>query len=393
MNNIAYIVLGAIRAQVCGQPYAIEGNLSEETLKEVFSISKAQDMSHLVAGELISQKKVTNPAYHDLFRRSQIMAVYRYELINHELLETCRVLEEAGIPYMPLKGSVMRQYYPEPWMRTSSDIDILVPKENVDAAAELLVNKLNYENRGIDEHDVQMFAPNGVHLELHFDTIEDYQLKKANRVLKNLWDEDAYCVKGHHYAMSNELFYFYHIAHMAKHFKYGGCGIRFFLDMWILNHKVKYDQNKKNDLLKAGELLEFAEHAERLSEVWFGEASHTEVTQRMEDYILHGGIYGSLENRVVVKSVRTGGWVRSVLPWIFRPFAELKLQYPILEKHKWLYPFCQVYRWFYLLFNKGLFRAKRVLNDGAKAYKENGDSVDQMMKDLKLNIKNTQYDE
>ena len=71
----------------------------------------------------------------------------------------------------------------------------------------------------------------------------------------------------------------------------------------------------------------------------------------------------------------------------------MTMQYPILEKHKWLYPFCQVYRWFYLLFNKGFFRAKRVLNDGAKAYKKNGDSVDQMMKDLNLSIKNTQYGE
>ena len=35
------------------------------------------------------------------------------------LLRGCAVLEEAKIPYIPLKGTVLRDYYPEAWMRTS----------------------------------------------------------------------------------------------------------------------------------------------------------------------------------------------------------------------------------------------------------------------------------
>ena len=38
-------------------------------------------------------------------------------------------IKKVQIPFLPLKGSVIRQYYPEPWMRTSCDIDILVDFE------------------------------------------------------------------------------------------------------------------------------------------------------------------------------------------------------------------------------------------------------------------------
>ena len=49
-----------------------------------------------------------------------MIAIYRYEKINYELNRLRSALNEAQIPFIPLKGSVLRQYYPEPWMRTSS---------------------------------------------------------------------------------------------------------------------------------------------------------------------------------------------------------------------------------------------------------------------------------
>ena len=387
MNTIADIVLGTIRAQICVQQYHVDAHISDEILKEVYALSKTNDMAHLVAVELFSQKVLNGKEIGERFKKQQILSIYRYERMNQEYTEICRVLDEAGIPYMPLKGAVMRQYYPEPWMRTSSDIDILVKPKDIPAATEALVSVLNYRNDGAYDHDVQMFAPSGVHLELHFETIEDYHLASANKVLSKIWDEHAVPLKGQCYAMGNEMFYFYHIAHMAKHFQEGGCGIRFFVDMWLLNHSVKYDKIKKDDLLQQGGLLEFAQHAEQLSEVWFGEHTHTEVTKRMESYILNGGVYGSRDNKMAVKHVNKGGRFGYALYLLFRPYHELTREYPILYKHKWLYPFCQMHRWICLLFNRGFSRAAVLLSRGADAYEEAGESVDQMLKDLNLSSK------
>ena len=49
----------------------------------------------------------------------------------------CSAFEKAQIPFLPLKGSVIRKYYPEAWMRTSCDIDILVHDEDVGRAKEI----------------------------------------------------------------------------------------------------------------------------------------------------------------------------------------------------------------------------------------------------------------
>lgn len=387
MNSVQSVVLNAIKAQVTGQQYHIEQNLSDELLQKVFSLSKAHDVAHLVSAELISQNAIKSDKIKDMFKRQQFIALYRYERLNNELSAACQVLEEADIPYMPLKGSVLRQYYPEPWMRTSSDIDVLVRERDVDAAADALVKTLNYSNKGIDEHDVQMYAPSGVHFELHYQTIEKHYLSKANKVLKNLWDEHAVCVSGRHYVMSQEIFYFYHIAHMARHFKEGGCGIRFFLDMWILNHNVAYDEEKRTALLKAGGLLEFAQNAERLSEIWFGDQTHTQTTEKMAGYILNSGTHGNKQNVIAAKNAGNGGKAGFMKYLLFRPLHELRRQYRILYKHKWLYPFCQLHRWICLLFKGGISRAKDTLGQGAEAYAKNGEAMDRMMKELRLDRK------
>ena len=58
---------------------------------------------------------------------------------------------------------------------------------------------------------------------------------------------------------------------MAKHFvSTGGCGIRPFLDIWVLNHKIDFNREKREKLLSDGGLDVFAKQAELLSEVWFG---------------------------------------------------------------------------------------------------------------------------
>ena len=49
-----------------------------------------------------------------------------------------RALDGANIPYVLLKGAVIQHLYPEAWMRTSSDIDVLVHEEDLDAAVKAI---------------------------------------------------------------------------------------------------------------------------------------------------------------------------------------------------------------------------------------------------------------
>ena len=40
---------------------------------------------------------------------------------------------------------------------------------------------------------------------------------------------------------------------MAKHFENGGCGVRPFIDLWILNHRRPFDRAKRESLLRDGD--------------------------------------------------------------------------------------------------------------------------------------------
>ena len=96
--------------------------------------------------------------------------------------------------------------------------------------------------------------------------------------------------------------------------------------------------------------LGFTKQAELLSEIWFGNAQHTQVTKQIEEYILRGGLYGADSNREVVQQQKRGGKVRYALSKIFLPYEVIKYHYPILQKHKALTPIREVRRRAKLIF-------------------------------------------
>jgi hypothetical protein len=292
------------------------------------------------------------------FKRQQIMAFYRYERITYELGRMCAVLEAAKIPHMLLKGAHLRQYYPSPEMRTSSDIDLLVRPEDLDQAVKLLTDQIGYTNIRQGSHDIMLLTSSGIHLELHYALIETEQYQTIQEILSHVW-ENALPLSdtAYGYTMSEEMLYFYHIAHMVKHFTEGGCGIRFFMDLWILEHRApSYDHKKLETMLRKCNLYTFTEAARKLAEVWFSDEQTDDLTQDMAQFVLSGGVYGSLENRVKLQRLEKNHF-RYLLSRIFLPYSTLKYQFPILQKHAWLLPFCEIRRWFRLLSNS---TAKRI---------------------------------
>lgn len=385
MNNIVDIMLGSIRAQICGLEYPIDKNISKEEMASLYALSKSQDVAHIVAGELSRQGLLKNDEIGEKFKKQQMLAVLRYERINYELTEICRVLEAEGIRHMPLKGSVLRKYYPDPWMRTSADIDILVDEELADRAAEILEQELGYTNDGRSTHDIQMFAPSGVHLELHFDTIEEERVANVNSVLTRIWENSSAAPQcRYQHEATDAMFYFYHVAHMAKHFKHGGCGVRFFLDLWILEHNVEHIDSDRRRLIEEGGIVEFMDLSCRLSEVWFSCGEHSQMSQTMERYVLNGGVYGSTSNNIVLKQIKKGGRVKYAFTRVFMPYSQLKLIYPVLEKCKWLLPLYEVRRWGRIIFGGGIKRSTDEIKQSVNTSKADMENVDDMMKTIGL---------
>ncbi len=355
---------------------------SEEFLTEVFKVAKKHDVAHLVGYALnkcgyFSTSNIVN----NLYGKEQFLAVYRYENMKHEIDRLTDLFEKNEVECILLKGSYLRKFYPEEWLRTSCDIDILVRNSQIQKAIGVMVDECGYELKDKNGHDYHLYSPNGVLVELHFTLIEEDTVLEAEKILENVWeyvkpiDDFKYI-----YTLNEDMFYYYHIIHMAKHLLCGGCGIKPIIDIAVIQNSFKFTE-QKDSLLKDGGLDKVESVSRKLAEVWFSGRQGDEKTARLGEYILNGGVYGNTENRIAANKEKTGGTFLYALHRIFLPYKLMVIRYPSLEKRKWLYPLYQFRRWYDLLFK------------GRAAYSFNELKINQTISKEKLNNTNTMFDD
>ena len=364
-------------------------------LSELYSLSDSQDMAHIPAEALSasgayelggeSQKEALG-RLRALFDKALMLSVVRFVRIDAELKSLSALFEAEGIDFIPLKGSVLKFYYKNPKVRTSCDIDILVREESLDECDKLLCERLGYKRGVKNAHDVAYYSQSGVHLELHYSLMESFNSTGSEDKLKEAWDY-SYAEEGytHLKRLKGEFFYLYHIAHMAKHFVNGGCGIKPYMDIAVMKSTGFVDIASADALLRECKLDTFAKVQERLCEVWFSDGTHDELSLASEEFIFSGGVYGNFDNYIAMHSAKRGSKFKYLLSRIFLSYDRLVDVYPSLKGKKWLTPFYQVKRWTNLVFKRGA--AKRSLAELKRTSaidKEQADRAQDFMKALKL---------
>ena len=182
-------------------------------LWELYQLSCKHDVSHLVADALMKNHMLpVNSGAMRRFKYEKDKAVYRLGQIENELDAIKDIFNKHKIPHMLLKGAVIRRLYPEAWMRTSCDIDILVKPSDLNKAVDALKADRGYTCELIGELDAQLFAADGTHTELHFGLL-DHGSQDAERVILDKVWETSVSPFGYTYVMSDEMMYCYHISH------------------------------------------------------------------------------------------------------------------------------------------------------------------------------------
>lgn len=353
-----------IRSLISGIPVPKEVNVD---CKEVYALSKRHDLVHLIYDALYKNNLIEqNSKAYKIFNREKILAIYRYQQHNHELRLVRSVFQKNCIQFVPLKGSILRDYYPEPWMRTSCDIDILVKEKELEKAKKVLLS-IGYETDGVlNYHDIS-FHKGDTHIELHFNICEAN--KGLDTLLYRVWDYvEQY--DGYEFRETKTYFVFHHIAHMAYHFLKGGCGIRPILDLWILRKKQAYEEEKLVRLLDECHLVSFYKQARLLSEVWFDNKEHSEITLMMEKHIIEGGVYGTQDKDIVAGIAKHKcNKTRYKFSIAFPSYDIMCSIYPKLAKHKILLPFYYIHRIFSKCFGKNarvIRKRNEVINKASK---------------------------
>ncbi len=372
-----------IKSAVLAEPIPKGLELSDEQVAELYKLSKFHDIVGIVGSSLIDGGFVKSAQLRDKFQKEIMLSIYRERQISEELSKISFVLREAKIDFMPLKGSVIRPLYVKPWMRTSCDIDVLVREPEIDRAVAVLTEKLNYTTDGKKAfHDVSLYSTSGVHLELHFNIKEVND--KMDPILDKVWEYSApICEGDFEYRQSKEFLIFHIIAHTAHHFSTGGCGIRPFVDLYLLT-RGDYDTEFLSRLCSSAGIEKFKQGAEELISVWFCGAECTDRVRNMEKYILGGGTYGTLDQGVLAVQTSSGGRKKYILKRIFLPYDMLKIRYPRLENRRILVPFYQVRRWVELLFGKRLGVAVKQFNHSKNITQEESEKTIELFDSLGL---------
>ncbi len=335
---------------------AVKDQLTPDVLYALYSLSKRHDLAHIVAYSLYKNGFRNESEIYSKFSQENVGAVYRYIHMNYALKEIYNTFNEEHIPYIPLKGSVIRPYYPEESMRTSCDIDILVKEENLDAAIDALVKK-EFKRGGNGYHDVSLYSPNNIHLELHFNLKEDND--SLDIVLKDAW---KYATLKHNncYEFTKEFFLFHMFAHMSYHFVSGGCGIRPLMDIWIIEHEIGVTYTEVKDLLEKAGIYKFASEMSELSEICFSDRPKDDFTDTLLSYVFDGGVYGTSKNKITLSKAKTTNTLTYALKRLFLPYEKMIILFPILKKAPVLLPFCWVIRFIKMLFGG---KARNTMNE------------------------------
>lgn len=254
---------------------------------------------------------------------------------------------KAEIDFLPLKGIVIRDLYPMPDYRKSNDIDILIrPGDETEVHALMIENGYELIERDHVNLHLEYKKPPFLLVEIHLRMVETDN--RAYNFFSNIWSMAVPSAEPKHmYIMEDECFYTFIIAHLCKHIRNGGAGIKFIADIWILLKHFKYDEQKLEQILKKANIAQFETWTRDLTYWWFGNGEPNDRNvYTLSSFIAESGSYGTLELNKRIHAGEVAGNIHSRVLYrcnrlwhsTFLSYNAMKVQYPFIEKYRVLYP-------------------------------------------------------
>ena len=314
-------------------------------LSELYALADAHQLTAVIAFAL-----ETAGVRDDRFLQERSKAVSSEVNFDAERARILKEFEEKQIWYMPLKGIILKQFYPQIGMRQMSDNDILFDAEKAEDVHEIM-ESLGYETDIYDEghrddyRKLPMF-----HFEMHRVLFDEKTLPESlyryYRDARRLLIKDSGNNYGYH--LSDEDFYLYMIAHEYKHFAWGGTGLRSLLDTYVYlkKHSAALDWDYITAESEKLGIAGFEKRNRALALRAFhagGMQKLSEKETELLDYFIESEAYGSTPHAIRNYS-RHIGMARYVMQRVFLPMEAVEKYYPFFYRHKLLLPILPIYR-------------------------------------------------
>lgn len=338
MYEAAYRNLLALIARAVGME---NGARAEGDPRVLCTLAKKHSVTNLLYAAVKDDGDFPAPLLAALER--ELFATAHQQLLQEQAAsELFARLREAGIPFLPMKGIVMRPLYPAPELRISCDVDVLYDKRHR-KELDALMRSLGYTCEASDPNHDEYHAPPCVAVEMHRNLLTDF--KTVDAYYADIWSRLIPVGEGE-YRMSDEDFYIYQTVHTMKHFVGGGTGLRSVLDVFVyLRAKPDLDRDYLTRELDKLGLRPFHEALEDLAAAWFGGKVLDASLQPISEYILGSGTYGFATQKAANVAARTrGGRVGYLFARAFPSYRFMVEKYPSLRRAPILLPFYWGYR-------------------------------------------------
>lgn len=300
--------------------------------------------------------------HHEQFHDALKKAIRKNIFFEIESQKIFAEFENQSIWYMPMKGFILKDLYPENGMREMADCDILYDLSKQQEVKQIMINNgYSVKSFGRSNHDIY-YKPPVLNYELHISLFEEYHspnLYNYYRNIEKFLKKDA--INKYRFHLSNEDLYIYMTAHEWKHFSNQGTGIRSLLDCYIyLKHRGesldwKYIQKQ----MKLLEMADFEQKRRELAIKIFSSdvlpSLNASEIEMLSCYIA-AGTYGTFENGIKNR-LKNQSKLSFLMHSIFIPYNQMAKSVPFSAKSPLLYPVGFVWRGFrILLFRRSLLK-------------------------------------
>lgn len=313
-------IISLIKSALYGEKTVLPEDFDWERAK---SIINSQEIYGLICFGLYNSG-IEKPNWLELafYSRYKIMTTLWY--YGEEITEN---FKKNGIEFLPLKGVVLKDLYPDPYMRHMSDIDILIRERDYAEKVKPLMLNLGYTEGSESDHEYH-WTKNKFMIELHKRIIPSY-------------NEDFYKVTGDGWDWVQNHGYAYIFTHFAKHYRDRGIGIGHFIDLEILSSQAT------DDGLKELRLDKFHDNVKRTLDCWFRGKEFDEVTEHITEVIFKSGEYGREETGLkacnlkkinAAKGNAKKARFKDFMSKVFPPYSAMAARFKVLKPLPFLLP-------------------------------------------------------
>lgn len=331
----AKALLKIIKAFLEEREIVLEGTIDEEKLYEV---ARKHGMSHFLMDW--SRSNCQSEKIKQLILEDYNRQIIKDTNQNVELERIFEHFEEAGIETLLVKGATTKEAYPQDYMRSMHDMDMMIHERDFKKASKMM-KSLGFDEFYDHEKHLVFTKKPWIIVEMHRKLIPGGEV--SHEYFNDIW---SLCEPYQNYKnvvrMSLEDSYVFAVIHLIRHFKFTGIEIRDVLDIYLLNEKYQkvYQWDRINEKLEEFGAKEFEENIRRIAYDWFGD-EEIEAFSAEEQFILEGA---SVRNNVNYHIGERQGKGAYLVRLFFPEFKVMKEKYPVLKRVPILLPVTWVAR-------------------------------------------------